>query len=308
VQRANQRIAAPALTAVAVVNTAVAVGSAGVNATILLHYLASLFTEPLLLLTRKRRKPWGIVYHALSKRPVDLSLVRVLDAKTSQVRSSRVTDREGRFSFLPEPGSYRLTVTHPQFSFPSAYLKGKRSDPAFDDLYHGDPFTLSGTAGAITANIPLDPKEELPADATHPRGPHRAHAAIASLGPLLALGSFGISPTLPLGILLFVHIGTFLLFRRLARPRKPKSTGVIRDAGTKQPIPHAIVRLFETTFQKLVDVQPTTRSGRYGFLVGPTSFSLTVEKPGYTRAEVERIDGGKTKGVVAVDVEVGRRT
>lgn len=304
VQSANQTIVAPALTAVAVVNTAVAVGSVGVSTTILLHYLASLFTEPLILLARKRRKPWGVVYDALSKRPVDLALVRVLDAETGKVRASRVTDREGRFAFLSESSTYRLTVVHPRFIFPSVYLRGKRSDTAYDDLYHGDPFTLSSRADAITANIPLDPREELSASATRPRGPLRAHAAVAYLGPFLALGSFGISPTIPLGVLLLVHLGTLLLFRRLARPRRPKATGAVRDAVTRQPIPHAIVRLFETTFSKLVDVQPTTRSGRYGFLVGPAAFTLTVEKSGYAPARVERIDGRKAKGVVAVDINL----
>ena len=239
VQSANKTIAAPTLTAVAIVNTAVAVGSAGVNATILLHYLASLFTEPFLLLTRKRRKPWGIVYHALSKRPVDLALVRVLDAVSGKIHASRVTDRDGRFAFLVEPGSYRLAVTHPRFAFPSTYLTGKRSDTAYDNLYHGDSFALEKKADAITANIPLDPKEEIQKDAVRTRGPRRGHAAVAYVGPLLALGSFGISPTIPLGALLLVHLGTLLLFRRIARPRKPKTTGVVQDAATHQPVPHA---------------------------------------------------------------------
>ena len=52
------------------------------------------------LFGRRKRAKWGVVYNALTKLPVDLAVVRLVDVKTGRVIRSRVTDSEGRYAFL----------------------------------------------------------------------------------------------------------------------------------------------------------------------------------------------------------------
>ena len=66
----------------------------------LLSYLRFLFLQPVFLFGRRKRAKWGVVYNALTKLPVDLAVVRLVDVKTGRVIQSRVTDSEGRYAFL----------------------------------------------------------------------------------------------------------------------------------------------------------------------------------------------------------------
>src|SRR5690606_9679569 len=45
------------------------------------HFLRYIFFQPLLLLGRRKRKGWGYVYNTLTRNPIDLALVRLVDTK-----------------------------------------------------------------------------------------------------------------------------------------------------------------------------------------------------------------------------------
>jgi uncharacterized repeat protein (TIGR01451 family) len=62
--------------------------------------------------------------------------------------------------------------------------------------------------------------------------------------------------------------------------RRRKPWGIIFNSLTKQPIDLAIVRLFDQN-KRLVGTKVTDRLGRYGFLVEPGTYTLTVIKPGF---------------------------
>jgi hypothetical protein len=104
------------------------------------------------------------------------------------------------------------------------------------------------------------------------------HRGLAIASPLVGIGAFVASPTRLIGGLAVLQILALLLVLRL-RARRPRATGTVRDPSG-QPVGHAIVRLFRQPFEKLAETQVTTRSGRYGFLVGPGTYAITAEKPG----------------------------
>jgi uncharacterized repeat protein (TIGR01451 family) len=62
--------------------------------------------------------------------------------------------------------------------------------------------------------------------------------------------------------------------------RKRRPWGIIFNSLTKQPIDLAIVRLFDES-KRLVSTKVTDRLGRYGFLVEPGRYTMTVIKPGF---------------------------
>jgi hypothetical protein len=63
-------------------------------------------------------------------------------------------------------------------------------------------------------------------------------------------------------------------------PAQP-TFGAITSAVTGEPIERAVVRIFRTRFDKLLETQITGPRGRYAFVVRPGSYYVTITKPGY---------------------------
>ncbi|MBI4713840.1 hypothetical protein HY771_01495 [Candidatus Uhrbacteria bacterium] len=281
-----------------------------------LPFLQYLFTAPILLLWRRKRRGFGTVYHAISRTPVDLAVVRLflVEDKTSQgpgrLVKSRVTDKQGRFFFLVQPGTYRLTATKAGFRFPSEYLKEVKDDGTFLDVYHGEFIEVTEKDAVITPNVPLDPAQA--AEVVKPKrvvwqGMLRILQQIVAIsGVIVSVAVVVIRPSVLAAVMIFVQVLVYLLARRLAKPRKPKNWGIVYDENTKRPLENVIARIFEPRYNKLLDTQMTDNKGRYAFLLGPSEYYAVFEKGGYKSTQVRPIDLRGAKGAqdFSVDVEL----
>ncbi|MEI6511463.1 MAG: fibronectin type III domain-containing protein [Candidatus Uhrbacteria bacterium] len=288
----------PALAAITAVSAAVLFTSFD-----LLPFLQYLFTSPFLFFWRRKRQAFGVVYNAVTKVPLDLATVRLFrmpddwNGETGVVGrlvQSRVTDKGGRYFFLPPPGRYRIAALKSQFVFPSAYLRGLKDDGSFLDVYHGEPILVTDANASVSANIPLDP-----AQAAEHRTPKQIvrrarlrmlQRVVAVLGVLLAIVVAIIRPTAFSIGMVGVQIAFHFLVRRLAVPRKPKSWGIVYDQATGRPLEHVIARVFEPKYNKLLETAVTDSKGRYTFLLGPNEYYTVYEKPGFEKAEIRPID------------------
>ncbi len=287
VEQATSNIAAPSLISIAVVNAAAAIPMLN-----LWTYLQYLLTQPFLFFQRKKRKAWGIIYNAYTKMPLDLAVVRLLDAKTRRIVRTLVTDKQGRYVLFAPQGEFILTVTKAGFQFPSAYLKGRKEDEAYVDLYFGEKFEVKQEGQAIIYNIPMDPLEAKVSlrRMIVKRALKGLQFGLALSGIVLTTAALIIAPSIKLGLFLALHIAIFTLFIRLARPARFKKWGMARDAKTGKPIKNAVVRLFEPEYNKLLGTQITDAKGRYAFLVGRNIYYVTFEKAGFKTLKTKNID------------------
>ncbi len=269
----------------------------------LLAFLQSLFTSPLLFFGRRTRRSYGVVYNSITKVPLDLATVRLFrmpddwnGAKdvVGKLVQSRVTDKGGRYFFLPPPGRYRLSVIKNQFVFPSEYLGGAKDDGSFLDVYHGEPIVVTDANASISANVPLDPTQ---ASAQHASAQvllrtklRRIQKAASLAGIVLSVFVAVIRPTLFSIAMIGAQVGFYLLVRRLAIPRKPKSWGIVYDQETGRPLGRVIARVFEPKYNKLLETAVTDGKGRYTFLLGPNEYYTVYEKAGFENAEIRPID------------------
>lgn len=306
VEQAALTVVPPVIATVVVANTAAATTSFS-----LLAYLRYLFTSPLLLIARRKRKKWGIVYNSLTKKPVDLAIVRLFSRKTNKLIKTQVTDKEGRYQFIVPKGGYYITVTKPEFVFPTSYLEFKNSDADYLDLYHGDTVNITSEGQSIALNIPLDPKEkkvESIRDLLGRQLMRRSQSFLAFSGVLLALISFLVSPVPLLLGLLVAHILLYFLFRRFSHNKRSRGWGRVYEAKTKKPVKNAIVRIFDTEFHRLLETQLSDSQGRYSFLVGRSMYYVTVEKKGFKSSTTDQIDltrKGK-ENIVKMDIALKR--
>jgi|GEM_PF-4196875 len=299
VEKTNERIVAPAVVVAGAANVAAGLGFGQV-----LVYLRYLFTQPFTLLRLRKRKKWGTVYHAFTKQPVDLAIIRLVDVETGRIRESKVTDTEGRYMFVAPKGLYRLEITKPGFTGFSEHLHGLREDRAFTDLYHGETITVSEDGATIAYSVPLDPvgvvrsAKEVIKD--HSRKLLRHTVSI--LGIAIAFLSLLISPTPFVGTLLALHIVFYLLFKKLAHLKLADRYGVVLDGEKEHPLDRVVVRVFDAVYNKLVDTKVTDKKGRYAALVGPSTYYVTYEHEHHEKKQSEKIDFSTTNGgVIARD-------
>ncbi len=285
VQNANS-IASPALLTLTLINSVSAVSLFN-----LLAYLQYLFTQPILLFGRRRKRKWGVVFNSLTKQPVDLAIVRLIHYESRLLMQTAVTDKYGRYRFLVKKGNYVLEVVKPGYAFPTQYLADRKEDADFLDIYHGEKLESTDEL-VISPNVPLDPvsAEETPERVLFQKAVRAGKHVFAFSGIPLGIIIIIITPNAINAMLLLAQIGVYVLFRRLALPTKAKNWGIAFDSATKKPVAGVIVRIFDKKFNKLLETQITDANGKYGFFVRRNIYFVTAEKAGYKKYISQDID------------------
>jgi hypothetical protein len=242
--------------------------------------------------------------------PVDLATVRLVDRKTKRVIQSRVSDFDGRYIFFAPVGVYELQVSKSGFLFPTSILGKIQSDGSLSDIYHGEELKIEQKDQSVTPNIPLDPVgvDKAPRRIVWERKLKMVQNAISLAGLLFTLMVFVIIPSLITGLYIAIHVMLYVLFLGFLAPKKPKQWGTVFDMYTKKPVEKAIVRLFSTSYNRLIASQVTGATGTYAFLVGPSSYYVTVEHPQYTNTQTRQIDKTHEKqGFINEDIAVSNK-
>ena len=105
-----------------------------------------------IILINKHALPWGTVFDSVTKKPIDLVLVRLMSGEDKRVLETKVTDREGRFGFIVPAGRYYIFVSKEGFKFPSDKSK---------EGYKGEEIKISSDSeGVIKIDVPIDKENE----------------------------------------------------------------------------------------------------------------------------------------------------
>jgi uncharacterized repeat protein (TIGR01451 family) len=271
-------------TAIASIASVATVGMTSATGAGVLSYLNFIFMQPMLVLfARRRKQTWGTVYNSVTKRSVDLAVVRVYNAESNRLVRTKVTDAQGRYQFILKPGKYYLSVDKKGFKYPSTILRGTEVDGKYHNVYYGDTFEVTKENTAVVSPIAIDPSHDKKPVSTIVRlyFIRRGQQVLTLAGPIVAVASFVINPAAWVGGTALAHIGLYIIFNKLAFSAKPKSYGVVRDSKTRDRLGLTVLRVFDTKYNKLLDSQVTDSFGRYAFLVGNSSYYVTAEKAGY---------------------------
>ncbi|GEM_PF-3531175 len=296
VEKTNETVAAPVITTVAVVN--VVTGGASVASQVLM-YLRLIFSQPLLLIRRKRQKNWGTVFNAYSRQPIDLAMVRLINDATGQVIRTQVTDMKGRYFMVATQGAYRLEATKEGFE-----MHDLRMDSSlYPNIYQGGSLSLGEEHVELNYNIPLRQKSHEKNTVLILKEYSRAatRKTTSMIGAFATIGSFIISPKPWITALLLAHIILYGVMKRVAQKKVKGTHGTVVD-GSGQALSKVVIRVFDAEYNKLVDTAVTDGRGRYAVLVGPSTYYIMAEKQGYElyKSEILDFSSQKTKGVGGV--------
>lgn len=300
------RITAPAVAILALSNVALTVHATASAAALFVY----LFTQPLMILSRRKYRAWGTIYNSLSKLPVDLAIVRLVDANTGQRIKTVATDHQGRFSFLVNQGTYKLDVAKAGFEHPSKYVVDVSEDGQFTNVHTAEEIRVAEEGGLLKPDIPVDPivADDSAKVIVRKNRWKYFQQGIAVLSPTLGVLAFAIQPNILTGGLLAAQLMAYWLFKRLAMPKEPKQWGYVYERGVGKAVGKAVLRIFALPYHKLVESQVTDGRGRYHFRVGSGNFYLTASRSGYEKTESEPLNlkDSKEPTVIATNIPMQR--
>jgi hypothetical protein len=269
--------------------------------------LQGFLLEPALLFFGHHRRAYGTVYDSLSKKPIDLALVRLVDVSTNRIMRTRVTDKLGRFSFFVPPGRYRFLVDRRGYVFPSAFLKGETYDPSFGQIITGEDIQQRET-GVVDVNIPLDGPEDRtsPAAAIRRHARKGIHTFLAYFGIILSAVVVVFAWSWQAWALFILHILLFMIFIRLSTRSYGRPWGRVYDTGTQSSLGRSVVRILDTRFNRVLETVVTDKTGQYGFLVGKSSYRLEALRPGYVNYEGEAFTPKHRPAVISKNIPLRR--
>lgn len=273
----------------------------------LLLLLLLRLSRPVYLAFRRRHSGYGVVFNSITGLPESLVSVRLVTPGTHRrIVSTAITDRHGRYRLTAKPGDYRVEVVKDGVTFPSRYLKQKSA--LYDDLLSAAHVVIKDH-GIITKNIAVDP---VALSAARSKA-FRAHVHLGSATQyFLAYGTpfllvlFPIAWDSRVAWVLFWWYVVVILHRMLTYKPPQPSFGTVRNAATHEPVERAVVRIFGTKFDKLMETQMTGPRGRYAFVVRPGSYYITISKPGYRTVRLNFPNISKDGYALAKDVEMTR--
>lgn len=236
---------------------------------------------------RRKRRPWGTVYDSITKQPLDPAYVILEDLSGNEVDTS-ITDLDGRYGFLVEPGQYRLRAQKTHYSFPSERLSGNRKDELYDDLYFGSVISIQEEGEVVTRNIPMDPddfdwNEFTKREQKLMKYYRKRDVLIARITNIFFVIGFSLTAIITFfypTVYNIVILGLYVLFSILKETKllKRRAYGFVEESETGQPLPYAILRVYHVATGKEMKKVVANERGRYFCLINNGTYYVTLEK------------------------------
>ncbi len=99
-------------------------------------------------------KAWGVVYDLFSGAVLPLTTIQLIDPEYNKVVKSRLSDYQGRYSFLTHPGNYILKASHDGYD---QIAHTEKQDPYHHPL--DEQITISKENEHLNGDIPMKSKE-----------------------------------------------------------------------------------------------------------------------------------------------------
>lgn len=98
---------------------------------------------------------YGIVFDSITHRFINGAIVRIFSEETKKLLETKVTDNQGKYTFLVKPGHYYLEVNKENYRFPSKIIVGKDTQN-YSNLYRGEIIKIFRNNILLAPNIAVD--------------------------------------------------------------------------------------------------------------------------------------------------------
>lgn len=232
-------------------------------------------------------KPQGIVFDAVSHKPVSFALLTIttIDIESENyIQETVVTDVDGVYRGVKlQPDAYVIDVKHQEFYFPT-----KNTRPPYltmKEFYKGEPFDVTSQRYEQLFLVPLDAKTAISRKSWLSRlriALVRFNSKVSMLIIplfLFALVMLILYPSIWNWFVVLTY-AAILVKRALEWFKVPNFQGSIIDSSG-QPVHNAVIRLSRPDTNELTALVTTNESGAFEAFVEKGKFQLSITKPGY---------------------------
>ena len=234
---------------------------------------------------KKRNRPWGVVYDSVTKQPLDPAYVVLKNIQGEEIATS-ITDIDGRYGFLVDPGIYTIATHKTNYSYPSSKLAGKTSDELYNDLYFGEQIEIKSEGEVIVKNIPMDRigfdwNEFAKKEQRRMKFFHHWDVIFGKFSDIMFILGFLVSVIVlivvpgPYNVIIFGLYVLMFGLRRLSIGRGKKGNISFAESGV--PISYGILRVFSQSGQEIAH-RVVDRLGNYYCLVPNGYYITTIEQ------------------------------
>ncbi len=259
---------------------------------------------------KKKFRPWGTVYDSITKQPLDPVYVILEDLSGKEVASC-ISDIDGRYGFVVEPGKYILKAQKVNYEFPSKKIKEERTDGVYDNLYFGEEIEIRKKGEILAKNIPMDPlKFDWNEFNKKSKNRLRFYSKIDrffssilinflfNLGFVISVAAYFTVPEPYNLVTLLLYISIWFL-RKLGL--KPRMGGYIIEKETGNPLSFAVLKIYLWESGDFFSQKVANKNGKYYCLLPVGDYHLTIEKKNSDSSYSQVFSSGKItakKGVI----------
>lgn len=235
----------------------------------------------------KKDRPWGVVYDEKTHKAVPFAVLRLFLKGSKAMIAQTVTDSEGKYGFIIDPGEYRLEVEHPEYQKTKLEISvDKASSSIIQDISLSSEKTysfansyrklLQGVNKIFTAITP----------------------GITIIGLLLSSIAIVLKPSTVNIVFFFIYLLLALLYV-YKRLRRPKFWGIVYDADSNLLVPNVLVKIFDRKDWQMVNTHITDNKGRFPLQENPGEYAILLSSRDYN------FPSGKQKDLKVIEEKLG---
>jgi hypothetical protein len=223
-----------------------------------------------LLLGKRTKRPWGIIVDYITGKPIAFATCRLYLSGTLSAIGQTVSDLEGRYGFSITPGSYRLEISHNEYSHYIEEIMVREDEVGYVSDVKLIPLD-SHIKTTISTKLLLKKLFKKVRKMT---------VAFYWIGAIFSIISIIILPNL-LNFIIFGIYCLILFITQLRKSLQKDRYASVVDSKTNLRIPYAIVKIFDLVSWKLVDTVTTNQNGSFNFVGEPKEYGVIIAIRGY---------------------------
>jgi len=247
---------------------------------------------------KKEENNWGVVFDNDTHMPIVAVKIILLD-ETGKELITTYSDKDGRFGFLVEEGEYMLQIFKKGYTL----FTEKTNDRLYGKLYNGKKVVI-GRDNIISINIALK-TEKINWTEFSKKSVRLYKFSVIMKYIFIALYILGFGATIIITIFYpsifnFIILGIYIILVGNRFLRRKKTYGSIKT-NDGEPVPFAVVNLYDKDSKEKHKFAVTDAIGRYYLLANNGSYLITAKGQPVSGTRFEK------QGEVKVDDGIVRK-
>jgi len=253
---------------------------------------------------KKEERNWGVVFDNQTHMPIPAVKIMLLDQMGKEM-STTYSDKDGRFGFLVEPGTYVINVFKKDYTL----ITEMRHDDIYGNLYDGKEVTIKKDQ-VMLSNIAMKSENiNWQEYAAKKSKQYRSKWSTVKKYLFTSIYFIGFTATAIITyfypsifnfVMMSIYIALFIYQKFLVK----KKYGII-ETQERKPIPFAIVNLYDKETNEKHNFAVTDSIGRYYLLSNNGRYNLKAKGQPVSGVRFEKVyDIHVTDGIVRKDIIV----